>query len=137
MTPSEASAIVAAMRDSLRENPEQFKIELSVIGQQVTTNGGGTGVSVSVSGFGSGTTIGQQIGVSGGQIQIASKRGSEAMDLATKHLISTLDQLVTELRSPKPNVKTLSDKLKSIGSWVPPVIQSVLASVLSAAIEQL
>ena len=62
----EAVSIIEEMIQSLKNNPNQFHINVNVTGQQITSQGG-TGLIITATGGGPGsTTIGEIVSASGG-----------------------------------------------------------------------
>ena len=71
---SEAAELVDGIAESIRNNPSQFHFEIQITGTNVTTIGGGIGLSVQARGGGpSSTTIGFQSNLSGADIEISQK----------------------------------------------------------------
>ena len=135
MTPTEAAEVIEAMATALRANPQQFHINISVIGQRVTSYGG-TGMVVNAVGGGPGsTTIGNQVTMGGAQVQLSPLQGGQAMDQQFGALLQTLQDLATQLRSPKPDrslIQRTIDGLKD--SWVPGVITSAIVALIGKAL---
>jgi len=132
----EAADLVEAIARSIAENPSQFHFEINVTGTRATSIGGGTALSVQATGGGPGsTTIGYQSSMSGANIEIAQKTANAAIGQEMSALVDTLNNLVSELRSATPDknrISTILDSLKQ--SWIPNVITSVVASVITATI---
>ena len=133
MTPDEAANIVLGIVDSLERNPAQFQIEISVIGQQITSQGG-TGLSIHATGGGPGSqTVGQVITAGGGSVEIAQRRAEVAMSEQLAALVRELRHLAEEFRRPSPSrerAEGIRDRLTN--TWVPGVITSVLGNVIYA-----
>ena len=131
MSPAEASDVIEAMAKALRANPQQFHINVNVIGQRVTSYGG-IGMQVNAVGGGPGsTTIGNQVTMGGAQIELAQQQGAAAMDQQFGALLQTLANIAAELRNPKPDrslIQRMIDGLKD--SWVPGVITSAIAALI-------
>ncbi len=135
MNATEAAEIVEAIASSMRNNPAQFHLSISVIGQQVTSYGG-TGLSVSASGGGPGSsTIGQVVSTSGGQIQISQQRGIQAFEQQLNDLIASVNEIAQQLRQPTPDRSTIKRILDSFANtWVPGVVTSVIGSVVTKSL---
>jgi hypothetical protein len=135
MNAQEAADIVRSISKSIRENPAEFRVNISIVGQQVTSHGG-TGQSISAVGGGSGsTTIGQRVGLSGTSVRISQDFATEAMNQELKALVDSLDAIAIELESASPNKSKLEKIYNSLkGEWVPGVITSVIGNVLSKVI---
>jgi len=135
MTPAEAADVIEAMAQALRANPRQFHINISVIGQRVTSYGG-IGMQVNAAGGGPGsTTIGNQVSMGGANIELAQQQGAAAMEQQFAALLQTLANIATELRSAKPDrsvVQRAIDSLKN--TWVPGVIIGVAGNVATKAL---
>ena len=135
MESREAAGIVQAISDSLRSDPDQFQISINVVGQEITCYGG-TGLEISATGGGPGsTTVGQVVSVEGTQIQISRDQAEQAMTERVTALVNSLDAIAAELRSPSPDkssIQRIFDSLKD--TWVPGLIIGVLSNVLSSAI---
>jgi hypothetical protein len=132
MEKAEAYKIVMSIKDSLAKDPGQFNISINLTGQHVVSHGG-TGISVSVTGGGPGsTTIGQRVSVDGAQFEIATATPSAAMDQQIKALVDTLQKIADQLAGDNPDSGVISRLYNSMkGTWVPGVITSVLGTVLS------
>jgi len=135
MNAKEAAEVIRCIADSIRDNPSQFHISISVVGQQVTSHGG-TGLSIKVVGGGSGSsTVGQNVSVDGTQVQIAHQRGAQAVDQQFQALLGSLDAIASQLESQMPDKGVVSRIYHNLlNTWVPGVIASVVGTVLSKAI---
>jgi hypothetical protein len=135
MNAREGAEIVRAISDSLRANPAQFQMNITVTGQRVTSHGG-TGVRITAVGGGPGsTTIGQKVSLDGASIEISQARASEAMTQQLEALVDILDKIARELESPSPDKPMLERTYRSlVGTWVPGVITSVIGNVLTKAV---
>jgi hypothetical protein len=132
---NEAVVILESLTQSLRDNPSQFHITVNVTGQKITSHGG-TGLSITATGGGIGsTTIGQTVSLDGAGIEISQGRGKQAMNDQFNALIQTLTQIIDQLREPSPDRGIISRLYESLrNTWVPGVITSVVGSVLAGAI---
>jgi hypothetical protein len=130
-----AAQLIDVIRESLVSYPSQFNIEVNVIGQRVTSHGG-TGLQITATGGGPGsTTIGQQVSLDSTQIEIAQRHGQQAMNAQMAALVNVLTNLSGQLASNQPDktiIQHLYAQLK--GSWVPNVITSVVASIIAKMI---
>lgn len=133
MNASVGAAIIRDMAESLRSNPGQLHINVSVIGQSVVSHGG-TGLSVQVNGGGAGsTTIGQRISADGGQVTI--QRANQAMSTELSALVDSLNKIATELEKQNPDKSMLRNVMNSLlGTWVPGIVTSVLGNILTRTI---
>ncbi len=132
---NEAVTILESLTQSLKDNPSQFHITVNVAGQRITSHGG-TGLSITATGGGRGsTTIGQVVSLDGSHIEISQKRGKQAMDEQFNALLEILTQIVDQLKAPSPDKGAISRLYESLkNTWVPGVIVSVVSSVLTHAI---
>ena len=134
MTKKEAAGIIETMMGALRSDPSQFHLDVTVIGQSVSSSGG-IGMQVSATGGQAGsTTIGQVVSVDGSQVEIAQSAASAAMDQQVQVLLTSMQTLVDELEAAPPNsgkARSVIESLKE--TWVPAIITSVLANVISAS----
>ncbi len=135
MTTQDTIEIIDQIIDSLRTNPGQFNIQVSVVGQQISSSGG-IGLSVSAHGGGPGsTTVGQIVSVDGTQVSFAQRAASKAMDQQVLALIQTLTEIRTQLASGSPDkskVRRLYESLRD--TWVPSLITSILGNILTKSI---
>lgn len=135
MEPIEAADIVQAISDSLRSDPSQFHISVSVVGQNITSYGG-TGLKIIATGGGpQSTTVGQIVSMDRAQIQVSRDQADQAWTDQVTALVNSLDAIAAELRSPnpdKPRIQRIFHSLKD--TWVPGVVIGVLSNVLSGAI---
>ena len=132
----EAADVIEAISNSLRSNPGQFRISINVTGQRITSLGG-TALSISARGGGPGsTTIGQSLSVGAvGDIEIAQERGAHAFNEQYNVLVASLAELSQQLRSVSPDRSRVRQLLESLkGTWVPGVITSIVATVISKAL---
>ncbi|MEI6152712.1 MAG: hypothetical protein WCQ90_01330 [Deltaproteobacteria bacterium] len=135
MNLTEAAKVIDDIISSIKDDPAQFHLSINVTGQQITSYGG-TGMSVSVTGGGPGsTTIGNKVSLDGASVEISRQRGVQAMNEQFNALLSTLATISQQLKSPTPD-KTLIQRLAASikNTWVPGVIVGVVANVVSAAL---
>ena len=132
---NEAITILESITQSLKDNPSQFHITVNLTGQKITSHGG-TGLSITATGGGIGsTTIGQKVSLDGSQIEISQNRGKQAMDEQFNALLKTLTQIIDQLKTTSPDRGIISQLYESLkNTWVPGVIVSVVGSVLTSAI---
>ena len=132
MNANEAADIIDAMAASLRNQPQQFNISIKVTGQSIVSHGG-TGMSISVSGGGPGsTTTGNKVSISDAQVELAQQQGTQAMEEQVEALLASLAGLSKEFRSSKPNTTLIKQAIHSLrDTWVPGVIIGVLGNIAS------
>jgi Trk-type K+ transport system membrane component len=135
MNLTEAAKVIDEIINSIKDNPAQFQLSINVIGQQVTSHGG-TGMSISVTGGGPGsTTIGNKVTVGGASVEIAQQRGKQAMNEQFNALLNTLNAISEQLKVREPDkslIQRLTSSLKN--TWVPGVIVGVVSNVVTAAL---
>ena len=127
MKKNEAVTIIKTIIDSIEKEPAQFHIDVRVIGLQISSSGG-IGQQIIAAGGGPGST-------GGAQIQFAHKIAIKGMEQQVLGLITELKTMVTELNRPSPDkgtIRGILDKLNN--SWVPPLITSVIANVITKSI---
>jgi len=133
MEVNEAAQLIEAIAKSIEQNPGQFHFTVNATGTRVTSIGGGTGLSVQVTGGGPGSqTTGFQSSVSGANIEIAQKAIDAAISKQMSALVETLNNLVSELHRPTPSrtrISSMLDFLKQ--TWVPSVIASLVANIIT------
>jgi hypothetical protein len=132
---NEAAQLVEAIAKSIEQNPGQFHFTVSVTGTRATSIGGGTGLSVQVTGGGPGSqTTGFQSSISGANTEMAQKAAGAAISKQLSALVETLNNLVAELRRPTPSKTRISSMLASFKqTWVPNVITSLVANIITSA----
>lgn len=132
MERTDACQLVEAIRDSLVSEPSQFHIAVNVTGQKIVSHGG-TGVQITATGGGPGsTTIGQNVSVEGAEIEIACQKGTAAMEQQMQALVNALDELAEELKSEEPDKSIIARIYESLEqSWVPGVITSVVGRAVA------
>ena len=132
---TQAADIVQTISESLKSNPDQFHINITVTGQQITSHGG-TGLKIDATGGGpKSTTVGQIVSMDGAQIEILRGKANQAMTEKITALINSLDVISEEFRSSSPDKSIIQHRIDSLrGTWVPGVISGVLSNILSSAI---
>ena len=135
MNPKEAADIAQTIADSLKSDPDQFSISVSVVGQQITSHGG-VGLSITATGGEPGSrTIGQSISIDGGQMEILRGNADQAMKEQIAALARSIEGIAGELRHDAPDRSKIRQVLDSFtGTWVPGLIIGVLSNAVSAAI---
>jgi len=132
----EAVSIIEEMIQSLKNNPNQFDINVTVTGQQNISHGRGTALSITAKGGGPGsTTIGQKVSVDVADVHILQNRGKQVINAQFNALLQTLDKIARQLQSSSPDknvIKQLYNSLKN--TWVPDLIVSIVGSLLNKAI---
>ena len=121
-------AIDAAIQ-SLKQRPSQFTMEVSCIGAQAISNGGGTGQSVTVTGGAAGSqTTGMVVSMNGAQCTAAL---SNAINGLNHQAIQQLAELKELLQAPTTDKSSIMSKLSELGkTYVMPALQSVLEALI-------
>lgn len=126
----QASTVIDSLVDSIKANPDQFNIQVRVIGQSVVSNGG-IGMNVSVTGGGPGSrTVGNSVRMDGGTIEIATGKADAAMVEQMAGLAEALSQISQQLKSGNPDkgiIRSIIDSLQK--SWVPAAITATVTAV--------
>ena len=135
MNKLDALAIVESLIKSICESPDQFHINVKVVGQSITTSGG-IGQVVTATGGGPGsTTIGQQVSVSSGDVTLANQKANRALDEQFGALVKSLNEIKQQLTFDSPDVGLVERIYTSFkNTWVPGVIVSVLGTALSSSL---
>jgi hypothetical protein len=131
----EAAKIIEDIAQSIRENPAQFQftVEVNITGMSGISYGGGIGIMGVAQGGGTG--IQSSVSVDNAQIQIANKKGAEAMSQQIKALTDLLSSMAEELRRASPDKSKLTRMFESIkGAWVPGIITSLIGNVITALV---
>ena len=131
----EAVNIIEEIIQSLKNNPSQFHISINITGQKITSHGG-TGLIITATGGGPGsTTIGQKVSVDGADVQISQNRGRQAMNAQFNALLQTLHEINEQLQSLSPDKNVITQLYNSLkNTWVPGVIVSIVGSLLKKTI---
>lgn len=133
MDKDSASLILESIIESLRAEPNQFQINLKVVGQINSVTNGGIGQIITATGGAAGsTTIGNKVSVDSSTVEIARQRGSEAMHEQTGLLLSALENIADEIKKSSPNKSIINNILESLkDTWVPPIVSSVITALIS------
>ena len=138
MDRTEAAKLIQDIADSLKHHPDQFHLQVSGVGAIGIARGGGTGISSTAIGGGPGSTaIGLQATVRGGEggIQVVRGRADERTRQLVLELAQELISIARELRLSSPDVGRIRRIFDSLmNTWVPGVITSMLANVLTMAL---
>lgn len=138
MEVNEAAQLIEAIAKSIEHNPSQFHfiVNANVTGTRATSIGGGTGLSVQVTGGGPGSqTTGFQSSISGANIEIAQKAADAEVSKQMSALVDTLKNLVSEMRQPAPNKTRIDSIVTSLKqTWVPNVIGSLVANIIARVV---
>lgn len=133
MNAKEAAGLVRAISNSIKNNPGQFHLDITVTGLSVASHGG-IGMISSATGGGPGsTTIGTNVDM--GRASVGITQGQQAMDEQFKQLTKTLDAMASHLEAVAPDKSAIDRLYRSLlHNWVPGVITSVIGSALSVAL---
>ena len=135
MKTDEAVKIIKSIINSIKESPDQFKIHVSVTGQSIVSHGG-TGLQITATGGGpNSTTIGQQVSVKSGDVEISNQKAAKALDEQFTALVNSLESICQEIQKDNPDTNIVTSIYQSLkNTWVPGIIISVLGNVLSMAL---
>jgi hypothetical protein len=128
MQANEAADLIKTIADSLRKNPQQFHLNVTVNSTGFSAqNTGGIGfLAQNTGGVGFNSSIGNA------NIQIAQQQGVAAADQALTKLLEHLQEMDSLLRQQAPNKGRLQSLADSVfaDKWVPGVISAVVMSIL-------
>jgi hypothetical protein len=127
MRPEEAAELIDALRQSFQSNPSQFTFTVNVktIGTQSIVHGGGTGISVNVTGGAGGSrTTGYSSSASAGttSVQIAQGAANAEIERQAQLIITALGELSSELRAKKPERSVIDRCLGSLATTFAPAV---------------
>jgi hypothetical protein len=124
-------AINAAI-DSLKQQPNQFTLDVTVVGAMGTASGGGTGINVEVQGGGPGSqTTGLIARVDGTQVNIAQAKADAVLKQEAEKAVKLLTEIRTALQAPKLDKLTATSKLAEfLKTYVAPVLKSVIEALV-------
>ena len=127
MKSTEAAELIHVISSSLRANPGQFQINISLSGFSAQ-NTGGVGFQAQNTGG-----IGFNSNMSNANIQVAQQQTGEAIDARISSLLSKLDAIEDQLRQPTPANGTLKVLAEAIyaDKWVPGVITAMVTALLN------
>jgi predicted GTPase len=117
MTKEEAASFIETIGKSLKDNPTQFQTNL-----HVTVNQGKSCV-VDLSSY-----------QGEAEVRIAQEAGIDKIKEQMEAAIDLLNNIATQLRSRAPDKGKISNYLRALKDWLPPVVTSVVANLISAAI---
>jgi hypothetical protein len=134
-----AVAAIDATIQSLKEQPNQFTLSVTVTGVVANASApGSTGLSVQVQGGGIGSqTTGLSVTTSSGQVQIAQAAADEAMRKQSEQAIKLLTEIKSLLEKPKAKVDkpTIMARLAEFGkTYVAPALKTVIETLVKAAL---
>lgn len=134
MNKEEFIEIVEKMIQSLKENPNQFhvNINISTTGLRVESSGGSTGISSTVYG---GTGISARAEAGKGDIEITQGIANHEFKKRLDKLIESLEKIKTEVKREKPDknrIRSLVDELRPYG---PAIVGAVLNKILDLVVK--
>ena len=124
-------AIDAAVQ-SLRQQPNQFNLQITAIGAMGVANNGGTGISVTATGGGpNSTTTGMVARVDSGQINIARANADAVLKQQAEQAIQLLNDIKASLQAKTVDKPSVMSKLAQLGqTYIAPVVQTVIAALI-------
>lgn len=139
MNKANASQIIKAIAESIKQDPAQFHFKVNITGMNVSASEGSTGMIVSAQGGGAGSkTIGLNVSLDNQKVQIAKKTADAALSQQMTQLYNTLNDIAEKLNTEKLNtedksaIENMYNSLKN--TWVPGVITSIVGNILSLVI---
>ncbi len=113
MNKNEAATLVDALAESLRTNPRQFNVQVSVTGYRSTAVGGGTGSTI-------GTYVAGQLNVSvdSGQFEIVLNAANAGIEKAVLEAAEVLHEIALELRAGRPSRSRLKSHIARLKDLV-------------------
>ena len=124
-------AIDAAI-NSLKEQPNQFTLKVTVAGAVGIASGGGTGIHVQAQGGGPGSqTIGMVARADGTQVNITEATADAALKQEAEKAVNLLTDIKAALQARKPDKSTVTAKLAEFAkTYVAPVLKSVVEALV-------
>lgn len=124
-------AIDAAIA-SLKQQPNQFTLNVMTVGAMGTASGGGTGIKVEVHGGGPGSqTTGLVAKADGSQVNIAQSTADAALKQEAERAIKLLTEIKAALQAPKVDTPTVTSKLTEFAkTYVAPALKSVIEALV-------
>jgi len=116
---------------SLSKQPNQFTLNVSTVGTQVS-NSGGTGIDIRVAGGGPGSnTIGMQSAANAGNIQMSLAAADDRIRGDADKTISLLTDLKNQLESQKPEESTIKSLLGKLhDTYLAPVVTAIISKLI-------
>jgi hypothetical protein len=127
------SALVAidAAIQSMKQEPNQFNVQLSctVTGVHSSVSGGGTGINVTTTGGGVGSqTTGMHVSASDAQCDTAQ---SNAINALNEQAIKQLSDIKALLQAPTVDKPTIMSKLSELGKeYIAPALRAVIEALI-------
>ncbi|WP_336353013.1 hypothetical protein [Pseudomonas atacamensis] len=130
MDAKQASIVIDALADGVKSDPGQFTIQIKNVGLSIVSNGG-IGLSVNVTGGMAGSkTIGNQVSVDGGNVELSAGRANAAMVQQMNQLDAALREISRQLKDEHPDKGVIGSIIESLQkSWVPASITAVVTVV--------
>jgi len=130
MNKEEFIGIVESITQSLKENPNQFHVNIDISALRVTSSGRSTGISSTVY---RGTGINVRAEVGKGDIKIAQGIANQEFKKRLDKLVESLEKIKTEAKKDKPDknrMRGLIDGLKPYGVAIVGAVLSKLLDLL-------
>lgn len=123
-------AIDAAIQ-SIQQQPNQFDVQLTCTGVQASASGGGTGLSVNVTGGGLGSqTTGMNVTMDSAACQAAASNSVNALNQNT---LKQLADLKTSLEAPTPDKSTILSQISDLGkSYIAPALVAAIKALVES-----
>ena len=129
MNKEEFVEIVEGIIQSLKENPNQFhvNIKISTTGLKVESSGRSTGINSTVYG---GTGISARAETGKGDIEIAQGIANQEFKKRLNRLIESLEKIKTEANKDKPDKNRIRRLIDELKTYAPAIVGAVLSKLL-------
>ena len=129
MNKKEFVEIVEDIIKSLKENPNQFHVNISIskTGLKVESSGRSTGISSTVYG---GTGISARAEAGKVDIEIAQGIANQEFKKRLDKLIESLEKIKTEIKKDKPDKNRLRSLIDELKPYSPAIVGAVLNKLL-------
>lgn len=124
-------AIDAAIQ-SLSQQPNQFRLNVTVVGAIGTASGGGTGIHVEAHGGAPGSqTTGLVASASSAQVEIAQSTADAALRQEAEKAVGLLTEIKSLLQAKKVDKPAVTSRLGEFAkTYVAPVLKSVIEALV-------
>lgn len=131
-----AVAVLEAAIKSLKDKPNQFNLQVTCQGMQVTASGGSTGMNMTVIGGAPGSqTMGMKVTMDNAQCNVAGSKVDAAMKEQGEKAIELLTKIKSAIEANKSDKTEVSGLLSELGStFIVPALQSVIEAVVKKAL---
>lgn len=129
MNKEEFIGVVESIIQSLKENPNQFHVNINIdtTGLRVESSGRSTGISSTVYG---GTGISARAEIRKGDIEIASGIANQEFKKRLDRLIESLEKIKKEANKEKPDKTRMRRIIAELEPYAPAIVGAVLNKLL-------